>query len=103
MSDPSAHLDVQVKDAAALNRYQFGHKTAEFLICRKCGVLPAIVCEIDNVLKAVLNLNCINPPLFPPGSECPINDFDDEDVESRLQRRGQNWIGSVRIEENVGQ
>ncbi len=97
ISDPEARLEIRVKDISIFNRYQFGHKTADFLICKNCGVFPAVVCAIDGIEKGVLNVNCVEPTLFPPAYECPVNDFESEDVLSRLQRRAKNWIGSVVI------
>ena len=41
VSDPDGDLAISVRDASLLNRYQFGLKAADFLICRACGVYVA--------------------------------------------------------------
>ncbi|MHA1569387.1 MAG: GFA family protein, partial [Alphaproteobacteria bacterium] len=33
VSDPKGRLEISIRDAAAVNRYTFGHRTAQFLVC----------------------------------------------------------------------
>ena len=49
-SDPAGHTRI-VADAAALHRYRFGLGTADFLMCRRCGVY--IGCIIDDAFASV--------------------------------------------------
>ncbi len=45
-SDPEGFVRFAVRDPARLSRYRFGHGTADFLICRDCGVfLGAVMSE----------------------------------------------------------
>ena len=37
-SDPAGSAEFSIADAEALHRYRFGLQTAEFLMCRRCGV-----------------------------------------------------------------
>ena len=37
-SDPAGSVEFSVVDRDALHRYRFGLQTAEFLMCRRCGV-----------------------------------------------------------------
>ena len=100
VSTPDARLTVQVSDAAAVNRYQFGHRTAEFLVCRNCGVVPTVLSTIDGHLYGIVNANVLDPPLQmaePP----PVADYDAEEPAGRLARRKERWIGDVTVVEGV--
>ena len=82
-----------------VSRYAFGHKTATFLICSRCGVEAAAVCEMEGRLYAVLNANLLSPPLAVDRASVPIADYEAEDVPGRLDRRKQRWISNVTIVE----
>lgn len=97
-ADPAGRLTVTVR-AGMLNRYRFGHRTADFLLCSGCGVLMGVAAEIDGSLRGVVNLTVMEPaPAFPP--DVPVMDFGGESEEDRTARRRRNWIGHVIIEEN---
>lgn len=95
ISDPAGHLELRYGDPGAVNAYQFGHKTSDFIICKNCGVLLAALCDVDGTTKAVINtksmLDCIFPTMAQP------MDFDGESVDGRLDRRAKNWTGQVTV------
>lgn len=43
VSDPAGSLAIAVADAALLGRYRQGSGVAQFLCCRRCGVMVAVV------------------------------------------------------------
>lgn len=98
-SHPDASLDIAVRDPSLLNRYRFGTKTADFLLCRNCGVVPVVVSEIDDQLYAVVNVNAFTH-VDTDSLERSATDFDGEETGSRLARRKKNWIGRVTITDN---
>lgn len=98
-SHPDARLRITINDAGALTRYRFGTKTADFLLCQTCGVVPAVVCEMEGSLYAVVNVNTFSN-LDTCELEQSSTDFDGENTGSRLERRRKNWIGTVSIAEN---
>lgn len=95
-SHPDAGLRVSIKKRADVSVYAFGTETAQFHVCRRCGVVPVVTCELDQKLYAVVNVNSFNA-----GSAIALQrsaaTFEDEDVASRLARRKQNWISDVQI------
>ncbi len=99
VSAPAARLDIAIAHRDAVNRYRFGHGTAEFLVCRTCGVFPAVLSEIDGHLHAVLNANALDPPLAVAESDVPVADYESESTSERLDRRRQRWIGNVTVTE----
>jgi hypothetical protein len=95
-SHPEGRLDAEIQDLSLISRYRFGTRTAEFFICRRCGVVPFVTSSIEGALYAVVNVNTIDPGggiSFAPSTA----DFNDEGVEDRLARRARSWIPDVRI------
>src|ERR1700757_4082953 len=54
-SDPAGRLTFHVGAAEALQRYQFGLKTADFLICRRCGVYVGAQIETAQGAFGIVN------------------------------------------------
>ena len=96
-SHPDARLTARVADAARVNRYTFGTRTADFYVCSRCGVVPFVTSTIDDTVFAVVNVNTFanvdSAELVSSGT-----DFDGENVEQRLERRKRKWIPHVSVE-----
>ncbi len=95
-SHPGAAIDVRITDPPEAMRYRFGTETADFHICRKCGVVPVVTSLIDGNLFAVISVNAfegVDPADF---DRSEVN-FDGETVADRLARRRRNWIPNVTI------
>lgn len=96
-SHPDARLRITVEDAAQLQRYAFGTRTADFLVCGRCGVPLVAISAIDGHDYAVVNVNAFEG--FDASQlDRSRSDFDGEAVEDRLARRRSRWIADVRIE-----
>jgi hypothetical protein len=94
-SNPRGALRIVVQDPEAVSRYAFGTRTADFLICKRCGIAPVVTSEIEGRLYAVVSVNAfdnVDPALLKRASAS----FDGEDEAARLARRKRNWIGDVR-------
>jgi hypothetical protein len=89
---------VIVRKASLVSKYAFGTKTAQFHICRACGVVPLVTSRIDGHLYAVVSVNAfegVEPSLLKRDSAT----FDGESEEARLARRKRNWIANVEYVE----
>ncbi|HXD39525.1 MAG TPA: hypothetical protein VN649_03125 [Ramlibacter sp.] len=98
-SNPSASLQVQVRQASSVSKYAFGTHTAVFHICSRCGVVPVVTSEIEGRLYAVVSVNAfenVEPSLLKPA---PVS-FEGETEESRLARRKRGWIANVQYVES---
>jgi hypothetical protein len=95
ISDPGARLVLRHRDPSLLSVYRFGHGTSQWIICSRCGVLTAVLCEIDNRLRAVIRVQSMVEHTF-LAPETPT-DFDAESVAERLERRARTWIGTVEM------
>ena len=85
-----------MRDAEQLERYNFGTRTADFLVCRTCGVPTVAISRIDDHDYAVVNINtfeAIDPALLDRSS----SDFEGEATEDRLARRKSRWIADVEV------
>lgn len=76
--------------------YRFGTGTADFFVCKRCGIVPLVVSQIENSLFAVVNVNTFDALDAFTLSNVPT-DFDGEETADRLSRRKQNWIQHVDI------
>jgi hypothetical protein len=94
LSDREGCVDVTVSDWLLVERYRFGSRTADYLLCRRCGVYVGAVCETASGLRAVLNVNCLDDrAAFTQTPVAP--DYDDEAIAARLERRAANWMPAV--------
>ncbi len=96
ISHPDAVLALRIRNADDVNRYRFATATAQFLICRECGVMPVIIGHQDGALQAVVNANTLEDFEMPEAA--PIS-YDGESLNERLKRRKKNWIGRVTVTE----
>jgi hypothetical protein len=93
---PDAQLTLESVDPAAISRYAFETKTAEFWVCTRCGGVPVCTSCIDGRDYAVVNVNTLDDATIRI-DHAPVS-FDGEDESRRLQRRKERWIGSVRFQ-----
>jgi hypothetical protein len=100
-SSPRASLQARVEDPSKVEKYVFGTRTADFHVCRACGVVPLVTSRIDGRLYAVVNVNAlegVEPGLLKRATAT----FDGEDEAARLARRKRNWIPDVDYVEAGG-
>lgn len=92
-SDPNGTIRIQVRDKNLLERYRFARKTADFLICKRCGVYIGALLE-DKWFTVNANTFNERPPLDFPAVP---HDFDAETTEERIARRKHNWTPVTEI------
>jgi hypothetical protein len=95
-SCPGGALAVTIADAALVQRYAFGTRTADFHVCGTCGAVPVVTSRIDGELYAVVSVNAfegVDPALL---RQEPA-DFEAESEATRLARRKRNWIARVEF------
>jgi hypothetical protein len=87
-SDPGGALELSGGESAQLLRYQFGLRTAEFWLCRGCGVYLAAVTSDGRV--GIINTNALldRPTQLPPPTS---QSYDGETAAGRIQRRHERW------------
>jgi hypothetical protein len=85
-SDPDGRTRI-VAEPGAMLRYRFGLRTADFLVCRRCGVY--VGCVLEDAF-ASLNTRVLDDCalLTQPSS---ANDWSQEDSDGRIERRRRRW------------
>ena len=93
-ADPAGRLTLRVGDAALLSRYRFGLQTAEYWVCRACGVYVAAITIEDSAPRGIVIVNALDEAgLF---ARAPIAaDYDAESRPARLARRRERWTPVV--------
>jgi len=89
-SDPFGAVDIWADDWSLVELYRFGTGTAEFVICKRCGVYLGAVGETASGTRAVINTNCLVDRAAFTGEPNPT-DHDGEGADDRLTRRSANW------------
>jgi len=90
VSDPAGSCLIRADDWSLVEQYRFGSYTADYLICRRCGVYIGAVCYTPSGTRAVINTNCLDDRA--DFSQEPLRpDYDGEAAEARLARRAANW------------
>ena len=89
-SDPDGKLAFHCNDDSALQRYRFALKTADFLLCRNCGVYVGAVIETRGRLFGIINTHALT---VQPANMAAIGAirYDDEDEAGRVSRREHRW------------
>jgi hypothetical protein len=95
-SNPKGALDVTIQDPSLVSRYAFGTRTADFHICRRCGIVPVVTSTIDGRLYAVVSVNALEG-IDQKMLNRAAADFEGEATADRLARRKRNWIADVKF------
>jgi hypothetical protein len=89
-SDPAGTVRFRTGDPDLLQRYRFGTRTTDTLICRNCGIYLAAVTDIDGALYAVVNVNALDDrSAFERAAE--VMNYEGESAEQRMARRKVKW------------
>jgi hypothetical protein len=89
-SDPNGSARFRIGKTESLVRYQFALHTADFLLCRHCGVYVAAVLSSERGMFTTINLNALDPaPPDLPSAE-PVS-YEGESREQRVARRERRW------------
>jgi hypothetical protein len=93
-SDPNGAVEIWADDWSDVSKYRFGTGTADFLVCRRCGIYLGAVTETADGTRMVTNTNCLDDRALFTGMPAPT-DHDGEAVESRVARRAANWTPAI--------
>jgi len=96
-SDPGGDLEITL--SGPVSRYRFGTETADFLVCTNCGVVPAVVSEIEGQLLGVVRVDCLEQSAVFLEQAAPM-DLDGEILDSRLDRRAKRWTPATIKDKN---
>lgn len=95
-SHPKARLKARFADEGLVSRYRFATGSADFVFCRRCGVMPFLAADINGKTFALVNVNTLDDQSA-IATEVPAMTFEGEHLEDRTGRRKKNWIPRVKI------
>lgn len=95
VTDRNGQVHILVRAPAELSRYQFALKTAEFLVCKTCGVyLAAVLTTEEGRSYATVNINALDARQRFTQLPVEVN-YEGEAAERRIARRKENWTPAV--------
>ncbi len=95
-SDPKAHVRLIAAEPSEVQRYAFGLRTSEQVICRRCGVYAAMTLTDEGKVWSVINIDTLDDRASFTGVPQPRH-YDEEDREARISRRKARWCPTTLI------
>jgi hypothetical protein len=93
-SDPAGKIEFREVGDGAFNRYRFGLRMTDFLLCGKCGVYIGAVMETPNGSFGIINVNALRPKPTTIAGTMPM-EYGSESPEQRASRREKRWSSVV--------
>jgi hypothetical protein len=87
-SDPAGSLEFDEHMPGSLHRYQFGRKSADFLLCRHCGVYIGAMMDSGSTRFGIINVRVLLSLELPAPQ--PMN-YENEGSGDRIARREKRW------------
>jgi hypothetical protein len=92
-ADPNGSVSFRISDVRHLQRYRFALGTADFLLCRTCGIYIAAVLTSPRGQFATVNINTIGG--VRNVADAALTSYDGESSGQRQQRRERQWTPVV--------
>ena len=89
-SDPAATITLMAREPEFLHRYRFGLRTADFLLCRRCGVYIGALIETPKGHFGIINTHALTNPAPDLAAAQPM-EYGEEQTEDRVLRREDRW------------
>ena len=96
MSDPDGELEFVASRADLLVRYRFALRTADFLLCQRCGVYIGAVVQTESRRFGIINTRTLADPAVDLADAEPIS-YAGEDSGGRIGRRVDRWTPVTRV------
>ena len=89
-SDPAGELRLHARQPEHLQRFRFAMRTADFLLCRVCGVYIGAVIESEQGRYGIINTHSL---AVTPADIAAVEmiSYDSENKEGRVARREERW------------
>lgn len=89
-SDPAGTLRFHAASPDNLQRFRFAMRTADFLLCRECGVYIGAIIETEQGHFGIINTHSLIVTPEDIAAVAPIT-YDSEDKRGRVGRRETRW------------
>ena len=98
-SEPKAELRFSAGNGDNLKRYRFGLATADFLLCRSCGVYIGAVIETERGRFGIINTHAL-ADIPADTADVGAISYDDVDTAGRVARREERWTPVTAVAES---
>jgi len=95
VSDPDGKITIRIRAASRLSRYEFGLRTATYVVCAQCGVYVASITN-DGSSRAIAIVTALDDAARFTRPPRPV-DYDSETRADRLLRRQRRWTPATLI------
>ena len=95
-SDPAGSIEFFGAEEA-LQRYRFGLRTADFFVCRRCGVYVGAAIAVGERHYGIVNVRAIDLSDDQEFSVSQPVSYDGEDTPGRVARRAERWTPVNRL------
>lgn len=95
-SDPQGELGFLEHETGFLQHYRFGGKTADFLICGRCGVYIGAQMRTEDRVLGIINVRALRDAPAGLPAATPMS-YEGEDVATRRDRRLARWTPMARL------
>ena len=89
-ADPAGRVRIEIRDPGEISRYRWGLATADFLVCRRCGVYAAAVLNEGAQSWATVNTLIFDDQSSFQREAVPVS-YEGESVSDRIERRKRSW------------
>ena len=96
-SDPKSHVKLIAADPREVQRYTFGLRTSEQIICRRCGVYTAMTLVDGAHVWSVINVDALDDRAQFTRTPEPRH-YDEEDRGARIARRKARWCPTTLVD-----
>jgi hypothetical protein len=94
VTDPAGRVEITLRAPDEVSRYRFALRTADFLVCRTCGVYVGAVATIEGATFATVNANVLDDRKAFTRPPVPVS-FEGETAPERMARRRRAWTPAV--------
>lgn len=99
ISDPEGEVVIDASSGDIV-RYRFALRTADFLICRHCGVYGAAVIGEGENIRSTINVAGLRMKEFLGIEEAPMH-YGAETAETRVARRAEKWTPTRFVDKQL--
>ena len=90
VTDPAGRLAIRAAHGQNVGHYVFGLRTAEYLICKVCGVYVAALTIGESEPRGIAIVNCLDDRRQFTSAPIAV-DYDAESRDQRRERRRSRW------------
>lgn len=94
VTDKNGRVRIRVSDPELLSRYQWNLRTAEFLVCKRCGNYLGCAMRTEIGWVASLNANLFAESAQLTQTPLEVN-YDGETPDARRRRRADSWTPTI--------